>query len=230
MDQPSRGERALSDEPTAQPGTPQAPGKKRDAKSLSLVAAGMLTIVASVITLFVDKLSLPLRVSLILGLLGIGLTGAAVIMQAAPERWARPVAAVAAGTVVLMTMTFFLAPHPGAASTPGSTAQTQGELTLSINPDHGGISDTLFVSGTGCPLPGGEIHIYFDGIDLFDAAICQADHTYRKSYRPYPHRGLQYFEDGQWQYLPLSPGSTHPLYAETTNGASVSPDVTYRVG
>ena len=119
MDQPSSGERALSDEPAAQPGTPQGPGKKRDAKSLSLVAAGMLTIVASVITLFVDKLSLPLRVSLILGLFGIGLTGAAVIMQAAPERWVRPVAAVAAGTVVLMTVTFFLAPHPGAASTPG---------------------------------------------------------------------------------------------------------------
>jgi hypothetical protein len=75
----------------------------------------MLTIFASAITLFVDKLSLPLYASLMIGLFGIGLVGAAVIMQTVPEGWVRPVSAVAVGIAVLMTLTFFLTPHPKAA-------------------------------------------------------------------------------------------------------------------
>jgi len=229
MGQPPGGKRALSDESAAAPRAAQGTEKKRDAKALTLVGAGMLTIFASIITLFVDKLSLPLRVSLMLGLFGIGLTGAAAIMQTVPERWVRPVGAVAVGTAVLMTLTFFLTPRPKAASSQDTTSQSQAGMTLAIKPGHGTISTAFFVSGTGCPRPGGEIHIYFDGIDLFAPAICQANHTYRTSYHPDPN-GLKWFGDGHWQHLTLSPGSTYMVYAETTDGVSVSPTVTYRVG
>ena len=232
MNQPPNDKRTLSDESAPGSGAAQGAEKKRDAKALTLVGAGMLTILASVVTLFVDKLSLPLRVSLILGLFGIGLAGAAVIIQTAPERWRRPVGAVAVGTAVLMTLTFFLTPRPEASSssTQGTTSQPGTGMTLAIKPDHGTISSAFFISGTGCPRQGDEIHIYFDGIDLFSPAICQADHTYRTSYRPDPKGALLWFGDGHWQHLPLSPGSTYTVYATTVDGESVSPTVIYRVG
>lgn len=108
-----------------------------------------------------------LYASLMIGLFGIGLAGAAVIMQTVPEGWVRPVSAVAVGIAVLMTLTFFLTPHPKAASGLESSSPGPAGMTLGITPDHGRISTAFFVSGTGCPRPGGEIHVYFHGIDLF---------------------------------------------------------------
>jgi hypothetical protein len=152
-------------------------------------------------------------------------------MQTVPERWARPVGAIAVGTAVLMTLTFFLTPRPKASSSQETTSQSQTDMTLAIKPDHGTISTAFFVSGTGCPRQGAEIHIYFDGIDLFAPAICQADHTYRTSYRPNPPGALLWFgDDGHWHHLALKPGSTYTVYATTIDGDSVSPTVTYRVG
>jgi hypothetical protein len=232
MNQPPDRERALSDEPAARPGTARGTERKRDAKALTLVVGGMLTILASVITLFVDKLSLPLRVSLPMGLLGIGLAGAASIMQIVPDRWTRPVVTVAIGTAVLMALTFFLTtPHPKAAATLNATAQQPGGMTLELEPDHGRISTAISVSGTGCPRPGGEVHIYFDGKDLFAPATCLADHTYLTSYSPKPNGILRWFDGaGNQHNLTLSPGSTYAVYAQTTSGDAVSPRVTYRVG
>lgn len=231
VNQPPTGKRALSDEPTPESGAAQGAGKKRDAKALTLVGAGMLTIVASVITLFVDKLSLPLRVSLMMGLLGIGLAGAAVIMQTVPEHWVRPVGAVAAGTAVLMTLTFFLTPHPQAASALDTSSPPPGRLTLQLKPDHGGISTTFIASGTGCSRQGDEIHIYLDGKALYQPAICQLDHTYLMSYSPGQNGTLAWLDgDGNQHNLTLSPGSSYTVYAQTTLGESVSPTVTYRVG
>lgn len=154
MNQPPTGKRALSDESPSGSGAAQDAGKKPDAKALTLVGAGMLTILASVVTLFVDKLSLPLRVSLTMGLFGIGLAGAAAIMQTVPDRWLRPVGAVAVGTAGLMTLTFFLVPRPKAASAQDTGSQTSARMTLQTQPDHGGIntafiaSDTLVVEGS----------------------------------------------------------------------------------
>ncbi len=73
VNQPPTGKRAFSDERAPESAASRRTGQKRDAKALTLIGAGMLTIVAAVITLFVDKLSPPLRVSLMMGLLGIGL-------------------------------------------------------------------------------------------------------------------------------------------------------------
>jgi hypothetical protein len=229
MSQPPGGERALSEGSAAGVGAAQGSAKKRDPKALTLVGAGMLTILASVITLFVDKLSLPLYASLMVGLFGIGLAGAALIMQTVPEGWARPVSAVAVGIAVLMALTFFLIPRPKAASGRENGSPGLARMTLEITPDHGRISTAFFVSGSGCPRPGGEIHVYFDGIDLFAPAICQPDHTYRASYRP-QNGALQWFADGHWHNLTLSPGATYTVYATTVDGGRVSPSVTYRVG
>ena len=231
MNKPPTGKRALSDEPTPESGASRGARKKRDAKAVTLVGAGMLTILASVITLFVDKLSLPLRVSLVMGLFGIGLTGAAVIMQTVPENWVRPVGAVAGGTAVLMTLTFFLTPHSQAASTLDASSPPPGRLTLQIRPDHGGISTTFIASGTGCPRQGDEIHIYFDGKALYQPAICQVDHTYLMSYSPDQNGTLAWLDGyGNRHNLTLSPGRTYTVYAQTTYGESVSPTVTYRIG
>jgi hypothetical protein len=191
----------------------------------------MLTIVASVITLFVDKLSLPLRVSLMMGLFGIGLAGAAAIMQIVPEHWVRPVGAVAAGSAVLMTLTFFFGPHPQAASALAASSPPPGRLTLQLRPDHGGISTAFTASGTGCPRQGDEIHIYFDGKALYQPAICQVDHTYLMSYSPDQNGTLAWLDgSGNRHNLTLSPGTTYTVYAQTTSGESGSPPVTYRVG
>jgi hypothetical protein len=229
MSQPPSDERALREESAARAGATQGSAKKRDPKALTLVGAGMLTIFASAITLFVDKLSLPLYASLMIGLFGIGLAGAAVIMQTVPEGWVRPVSAVAVGIAVLMTLTFFLTPHPKAASGLESNSPGPAGMTLGITPDHGRISTAFFASGTSCPRPGGEIHVYFDGIDLFAPAICQPDHTYRTSFRP-QNGALHWFGDGHWHWLTLSPGKTYTVYATTVDGDQVSPSVTYRVG
>lgn len=229
MNQPPTGKRAVSDESPPGSGAAQGAGKKRDAKTITLVGASMLTILASVVTLFIDKLSLPLRVSLMMGLFGIGLAGAAAIMQTVPDHWLRPVGAVAVGTAGLMTLTFFLAPGPKAASAQDTGSQTSARLTLQIRPDRGGINTAFIASGTGCPRQGGEIHIYFDGKALSDPAICQADHTYQTSFSP--QSGVLIWGDG-WgnqHNLTLSPGSTYTVYAQTTDGDSVSSTVTYEV-
>ncbi len=68
MSQPPSHEQAPHGGPVAPVSVADRSEKKRDPKTLSLVGAGMLTILASVITLFVDKLSLPLYVSLMIGL------------------------------------------------------------------------------------------------------------------------------------------------------------------
>jgi hypothetical protein len=230
MSQPPNRERASRKESAAPADAAERSGKKRDPKALTLVSAGMLTILASVITLFVDKLSLPLYASLMIGLFGIGLAGAALIMQAVPEHWVRPVSAVAAGIAVLATLTFFLAPRPNAASPPQTTSQGSAGMTLGITPDHGRISTAFFVSGT-CLRPGREVHVYFDGKDLVDPATCLADHTYRKSYSPNEKGKLAWFDGyGKQHTTTLSAGSTYIVYAQTTDGDWVSHSVKYWVG
>ncbi len=226
--QPSR-ERAPHDGSAAPPGDAGRGGTKRDPKALTLVGAGMLTIVASVITLFVDKLSLPLYASLMIGLIGIGLAGAALIMQLVPEHWTRPVGAVGLGIAVLVVLTFFLTPRK--SETPLEAAsQGPSGVTLALVPDRGQPDTTFFVSGN-CPRRGGEIHIYFDGKDLFTPATCLADHTYRTSYRPDQDGRLTWFDgSGKRHLLTLSTGSTYMIYAQTTYGDAVSHRVKYRVG
>jgi hypothetical protein len=230
MSQPPSRERALREESAAPGGGTGRGGKKRDPKALTLIGAGMLTVVASVITLFVDKLSLPLYASLMIGLVGIGLAGAALIMQLVPEHWTRPVGTVALGIAVLVTLTFFLTPRPKAAAPREAASPGPGGMTLAITPGRGQINTTFFVSGI-CPRQGGEIHIYFDGKDLFAPATCLADHTYRTSYSPSQEGGLTWSDgSGKQHILTLSSGSTYVIYAQTTYGDWVSRSVKYRVG
>jgi len=230
MSQPPSRERAPHGEPIAPVSVAERSEKKRDPKALSLVGAGMLTIVASVITLFVEKLSLPLYVSLMIGLFGIGLSGAALLMQTVPERWTRPVSAVAVGTAVLMTLTFLLVPRSKADSPPGSSSHGPVGMTVEIAPDHGLISSAFFVSGI-CPQPGGEVHIYLDGKDLFAPATCLADHTYRTSYSPSRKGELTWFDgSGKQHVMTLTAGSVYIVYAQTTYRDWVSRSVKYRVG
>ena len=212
-------------------GAAQGAKKKRDMKAVTLVCASMLAILAAVVTLFVDKLSLPLPVSLMMGLFGIGLAGAAAIMQSLPEHWVRLVGAVAVGTAVLMTLTFFLTPRPKSASAQDPSPQPPARITLQIKPDHGGISTAFIVSGTGCPRRGGQIDIYFDGKALLVSATCQANHTYLTPFSPDQNGMLPWVDGyGTQHNLTLSPGSTYMVYARTIAGDSVSPTVTYRVG
>ncbi len=153
MTQPSSGDVQGPSAPVAAEADAGGPGErtKRDPKTLSLTGAATLTILASVVTLFVDKLALPLYASLMLGLLGIGLGGAALLMQTVPAQRRRPAGAVAVGVAVLMALTFFLTPHAKPASEPAGPTLAPSTATLQLRPDHGRINTSFVVAGTGCP-------------------------------------------------------------------------------
>ncbi len=103
-------------------------------------------------------------------------------------------------------------------------------MTLKIAPDQGLIDSALFVSGI-CPRPGGEVHVYLDGKDLYAPATCQANHTYRTSYSPSQKGELTWFDgSGKQHGMTLTAGSVYIVYAQTTYGDWVSPSVKYRVG
>jgi hypothetical protein len=103
-------------------------------------------------------------------------------------------------------------------------------MTLEITPDHGGISATINVFGTGCPQ-GDQIDIYFDGKALFPSPKCQANHAYQYSYSPDQNGTLTWVDgSGSSKRFTLSPDRTYYVYAQTVPGGPVSPRVTYRVG
>jgi hypothetical protein len=205
----------------------QRRGKRpRDPRVITLVGAGMLTILASVLTLFVDKLSLPLNVSLVIGLIGIGLAGSSIIIQADPEHWRRPVAAVVVGTLALVAATYVLVPR---TSTAGSEVPTAA--TIDLQPDHGRIDTSFIVSGRGCPNVGRQITVYFDGKALFPPPTCLADHTFRASYSPDASGSLTWFDgQGSNHDMTLAAGASYTVYAQTVAGEWVTSTTTYRVG
>ena len=115
---------------------------------------------------------------------------------------------------------------------PGSgnnTGQGSG-LTTAIRPDHGRITTAFVVSGSGC-RQGDEIVVIFDAKALSgNGGTCQVNHTYLISYGPDQNGTLAWYGGhGDRHNLTLSAGTTYTLYAQTTDGLLVSPNVTYRV-
>jgi hypothetical protein len=204
--------------------------RSRDPRAITLVGAGMLTILASVLTLFVDKLSLPLYVSLMIGLIGIGLAGSSIIIQADPEHWPRPVAAVVVGTLALVAATYILVPRTNAAG-PEPPAPVPTAATIDVQPDHGRIDTSFIVSGRGCPNVARQITVYFDGKALFPPPTCLADHTFRASYSPDASGSLTWFDgQGSNHNMTLAAGASYTVYAQTVAGEWVTSTTTYFVG
>jgi hypothetical protein len=121
-------------------------------------------------------------------------------------------------------------PPPKTPSAQATSPQPAARMALQIRPDHGGISRSFEVSGTGCPHQGDQIDIYFDGKALFPAPTCQADHTYQKTYIPGQNGMLPWIDgNGNQRNLTLSPGWTYTVQACTITIRQVcSSRVTYR--
>ncbi|MFC4512247.1 hypothetical protein [Streptomyces ehimensis] len=141
-----------------------------------------------------------------------------------------------------------------ASGTAGGTGAGEGRLTLpsfspaqperdsttspflTVSPSHGSPADTFTVSGTGCPVAGKQITVYFDGKALVPSdgnMTCKSGNRFTGTFSPPAdhNQSLTCLDgNGNVYYWAPSPGSTYVVHVRMPGGEwPTAPSANYRV-